>query len=122
MFSKLLTLFSKRKVTPGNNATGDLSLTSSILHIEKVQGNLVFGAIPGLKCYFTAKVFATPSNHRRLPNIDAGINGGRISRLWISDDADTKMPAVLYDMGEWVFKPTTAMQKTAVAVMMTSWA
>lgn len=115
-------LFNKKTVAPGNDATGNLSLTNSILHIEKVEGNLVFGAIPGLKCYFTAKVFAMPSNHRRLPNIDQGINGGRISRLWISDDADTKTPTVLWDMGEWVSKPKTAMEKTVVAVMMQSWA
>lgn len=125
MFNKLVTmfsLFSRRKPNPGNDDTGNLSLTTNILHIERVIGNLVFGAIPGLECYFTATVFATPSRDRYNSQVNQGIDGGRISRLWISESAEEKEPSVLYDMGEWTAMPTTAKEKTAVAVLLRSWA
>lgn len=124
MFNKIAMMFSRRKASPGpgNANTGDLSLTNNILHIERTVGNLVFGAIPGLGCYFTAKVFATPSKHRRNPFENTGINDGRIARLWISEDPEQQTPTVLYEMGQWVARPTTAKEKTAVAVLVQSWA
>lgn len=106
----------------GNKQTGDLTLKHDVLHIERVAGNWVYGFIPGLKCYFTAKVHAVPSCSRRNPHNERGINDGRISRLWISRNEKKKDPLVSFDVGSWVITPKTAMERTVLAVVLESWA
>lgn len=104
----------------GNELTGDLALKHTILHVEKVVDNWVYGFIPGMKCYFTAKVHASQRHYS--PRQDKGIDGGRISRLWISQNKDKTDPLILFEMGQWTIEPKTAMERTVVSVLVESWA
>lgn len=106
----------------GSEQTGDLTLKHDVLHIERVVGNWVYGFIPGLKCYFTAKVHAVPSSKRYNPHTDRGINDGRISRLWISHNKRKKDPVISFDLGSWIVAPVTAKERTVLAVLLESWA
>ena len=106
----------------GNNHTGDLTLKHDVLHIEHVDGHWVYGFIPGMKCYFSAKVHAVPSTRRHNPLRDSGINGGRISRLWISQSREDQDLLVNFDGGGWIMAPKAAMERTVLAVMLESWA
>lgn len=106
----------------GNEHTGDLALKHSVVHIEQTVGNWVYGFIPGLRCYFTAKVHSVSSKNRSDPFRDKGINGGRISRLWISHNEEKRDPVVNFEMGQWLIEPKTAMERTVVSVLLDSWA
>ena len=106
----------------GNKHTGDLTLKHNVLHIERVVGNWVYGFVPGLQCYFTAKVHAVPSNKRHNPFRDRGINDGRISRLWISRSREDQDLFVNFDAGSWIMAPEAAKERTVLAVLLASWA
>ena len=107
---------------PGNEHTGDLTLKHDILHIEHVVGNWVYGCIPGMKCYFSAKVHAVPSRERRDPHRERGINGGRISRLWISRSREDQDLLVNFDVGSWIMAPEAAKERAVLTVLLGSWA
>lgn len=115
--------FFRKPVDPryGNEHTGDLTLKHDVLHIEHVDGHWVYGCVPGLQCYFTAKVHAVPSNKRHNPFRNRGINDGRISRLWISHNKRKKDPLISFDVGSWIITPKTAMERTVLAVLLESW-
>ena len=106
----------------GNEHTGDLTLKHNVLHIERVVGNWVYGFVPGLQCYFTAKVYAVPSNTRHNPFRDRGINDSRISRLWVSQNDPKQDPLISFDVGSWIVPPKTAKERTILAVLLESWA
>lgn len=106
----------------GNEHTGDLTLEHNVLHIECVVGNWVYGFVPGLQSYFTAKVHAVPSSKRQNPFTDSGINGGRISRLWISRSRKDVDLLVNFDAGSWIMAPKTAMERTVMFILLKSWA